>query len=100
MNMMSNSLYASKIELVSSLFLQTFYRKILMFLIIMLDYYLQLSILIISWYLRVLDIYLSAIPCWSDVSRMGINLNQLGDLLCNLSIWMNEDIIHPVWSLV
>jgi len=100
MKIILNSLYDSKIVLVSNLFFQMFYNKILVFLIIILDYHSQLSKLIVFWLLRVLDTSLNATLYWSNVSRKNISSNQLGDLLCNLNTWINKGMVYSVWFLI
>ena len=100
MKIILNSLYDSKIVLVSNLFFQMFCNKILVFLIIILNYHSQLSKLIVFWLLRVLDTSLNATLYWSNVSRKNISSNQLGDLLCNLNTWINKGMVYSVWFLI
>ena len=90
-------MYNSKIISVSNLFFQTFCDKILIFLIIMLDYHTWLSKLIVSWLLEVLNISSNTTLYWDNVFRKNMSLNQLGDLLYNLNTWMNESMVCSVW---
>ena len=71
MKMILNSLCTSNIVFVSNLFLQTFWEKMLIFFIIILEYHLWLSELIYSCCLRFLDTSLHAILCWNGVSNRG-----------------------------
>ena len=74
-----------------------FCDKILIFLIIILDYHTWLSELIVFWLLGVHNISLNITLYWSNISRKNMSLNQLGNLLCNLNTWMNEGMVCPVW---
>jgi len=96
----SNSFCASKIVLVSNLFLWMFCEKILMLLIIMLDYYSQLSKLIDFWCSGVLGIFLSATSYWNGVSRKDICSNWLGVHLCNSDTWMSKSMVCSALSQV
>ena len=96
MKIISKSLLVSKIVLVKILFFQTFYEKSLMFLIIILESYLQLSELNFSWFYGFLGTFLYAILYWTSFFRTDIDLSQLGDLLWNSDIWMSTDRVYLV----
>lgn len=93
MKIISNSLLDSKIIFIRSLFFQTFYKKSLMFLIIMLKHCSLLSKITAFWFLGVLDIFLNTIPYWIDASRISIILSLPNDHLYSLDTWRCEGMV-------
>jgi len=72
MKIMLNFLLDSKIVPVRSLFFQTFCKKSLILLIIILKHCSQLSKLTAFWFLGVLDISLNTISYWINASKKSI----------------------------
>ena len=87
MNVISKSLCASKIVLVSKLFLWMFCEKILIFLQIILECHLQLSELIVFYCHEVPGIFWSATSYWINASIRSIGSNLLDGHLYNSNIW-------------
>ena len=72
-----NKICVLRIILMIKLFLWIFCKIFLMFFKIMLECHSQLNESIVFCYFRVLNTFLSAIPCWNNTSRKNIDLNQL-----------------------
>ena len=90
----------SRIVLTIKLFFCIFYKKIFMFLIIMIHYHSQLNKLIVFYYHKASDILLSVIPYWICVTRKNICLSLLGGCSCSSNTWRSRNMAPLSLSLV